>query len=543
MQVFFIENAKPYDEIITEYHENLSKKTSSLVKEIIEGMAKSKEELIVMQKKIIVDIILQTALGSPSNPEVVTEITKALNSIMTESDLENFVELEAHNRMESLKEIRMIVCGIVLFNKDTGVGNTMDENIPDCKFLIPNYLKYLKLLFCFSLVTKTLLKSFDSIESLLQFTLCDIMDRVNILTTAFDGALAIGKSFVLNATLLETSEVNIMIDLLILNRQHEIYVRKLLGNLKFMKALIEAHVRNYAEKLLKLHETVQFRSAVPSVQIFPKFKELTEEWVALHNLSYVLSQQSQINNYLQHLSELCRQQQYDEIVHKLLGESQIETDHTRVQKRRNLKLDATSFEGINPHVSIVQPPESNSEIEYLGFCAYVLAESKILLPSVPEMGTVLWNQKIYGFYSIEAAKLFITKPKLYINKILEVMKSSIQLVLFFNIYNAIKLIKSSPIDVDALMEGSSKSYDQEIFSVDQATQTELHPVPFYKDETYVWNLWDLRRKAIELANLRRKKTSSAQTLTSYHRLDIASQRYDLHQKNSQTNKTKKINTE
>lgn len=27
----------------------------------------------------------------------------------------------------------MIVCGIVLFNKDTGVGNTMDQNIPDCK--------------------------------------------------------------------------------------------------------------------------------------------------------------------------------------------------------------------------------------------------------------------------------------------------------------------------------------------------------------------------------------------------------------------------
>lgn len=52
---------------------------------------------------------------------------------MTDVDLENFVALESHNRMESLKEIRMIVCGIVLFNKDTGIGN-MDENIPDCKF-------------------------------------------------------------------------------------------------------------------------------------------------------------------------------------------------------------------------------------------------------------------------------------------------------------------------------------------------------------------------------------------------------------------------
>lgn len=50
------------------------------------------------------------------------------------------------------------------------------------------------------------------------------------------------------------------------------------------------------------------------------------------------------------------------------------------------------------------------QIECLGFCAYVLAESKILLPSVPEMGTVLWKQKIYGFYSIDSAEFFIAKP-------------------------------------------------------------------------------------------------------------------------------------
>jgi hypothetical protein len=70
MQVFFIENSKLYDDIVAEYHENLAKKTSSLVREIVEGSAKAKDELIVMQKKIIVDIILQTALGSPSNHEV-----------------------------------------------------------------------------------------------------------------------------------------------------------------------------------------------------------------------------------------------------------------------------------------------------------------------------------------------------------------------------------------------------------------------------------------------------------------------------------------
>lgn len=77
MQVFFIENSKSYEETINEYHENLSKKTGVLVKEIIEGPAKGKEELVVMQKKIIVDIILQTALGSPSNQEVIFVVFNA----------------------------------------------------------------------------------------------------------------------------------------------------------------------------------------------------------------------------------------------------------------------------------------------------------------------------------------------------------------------------------------------------------------------------------------------------------------------------------
>jgi hypothetical protein len=47
--------------------------------------------------------------------------------------MENFALLDPHSRLEHLKEVRKIVCGIILFNKDTGVGLTSDENIPDCK--------------------------------------------------------------------------------------------------------------------------------------------------------------------------------------------------------------------------------------------------------------------------------------------------------------------------------------------------------------------------------------------------------------------------
>lgn len=185
------------------------------------------------------------------------------------------------------------------------------------------------------------------------------------LTTAFDGTISVTKSdnlqFILQ-NMLEEAEIETLKNLLILNRQHEIYVRKLLSNLKIMKPKIEGSIQSYSEKLIKLHDIVQFRSAVPSVQVFPKFKELTDEWMKLHDLSFVLSQLSQVNNYLQHLSELCCQHQFDAIVHKLLGENQVETDHTRLQKRRHLKLSESTSLVTASNISIVKPPENNSEV-------------------------------------------------------------------------------------------------------------------------------------------------------------------------------------
>lgn len=197
-------------------------------------------------------------------------------------------------------------------------------------------------------------------------------------------------------------EITTMKDLLILNRQHEIYVRKLLSNLKIIKIKIDEHIKTYNEKLFKLHEIVQFRSAVPSIQIFPKFKEVAEEWLRLHDISFVLSHINQINNFLQHLSELCKQQQYDDIVYKLLGESTVESDYNRLNKTKLLKIDNAH------HQSAVSYATSNkNDLEYLGFCSLVLAESKILLPSNPEMGVCIWDLKNFAFSSPQAADIFL----------------------------------------------------------------------------------------------------------------------------------------
>lgn len=63
-------------------------------------------------------------------------------------------------------------------------------------------------------------------------------------------------------------------------------------------------------------------------------------------------------------------------------------------------------------------------------------------------------------------------------------------------------------------------------SQDQEIQTDVHPISSNIDYNYSWNVWDLRRKAIMLANARSCSTISAQTDLNYHTFGVGTQTYD-----------------
>lgn len=74
-----------------------------------------------------------------------------------------------------------------------------------------------------------------------------------------------------------------------------------------------------------------------------------------------------------------------------------------------------------------------------------------------------------------------------------------QLILLFDIYNVVKASRHSDLDPEMLGDETSSVHGGTT-SREMEVQTDLHPVPYHKDEGYVWNLWDLRRKAIELVS-------------------------------------------
>lgn len=77
---------------------------------------------------------------------------------------------------------------------------------------------------------------------------------------------------------------------------------------------------------------------------------------------------------------------------------------------------------------------------------------------------------------------------------------------------------------------------------DTGMQTELHPIPYSKDKDYVWNVWDLRRRAIQLANLRNCRTKSAQTHVTYSSFSVESQTIRPKLQSAQTRRNTGINT-
>ena len=74
---------------------------------------------------------------------------------------------------------------------------------------------------------------------------------------------------------------------------------------------------------------------------------------------------------------------------------------------------------------------------------------------------------------------------------------------------------------------------------DSDCQTPTHFVESNVDPSYEWNEWALRRRGLQLANLRNKRTHSTQTATSHFRREGETQTYEHKEKDTNTSKDAK----
>ena len=91
--------------------------------------------------------------------------------------------------------------------------------------------------------------------------------------------------------------------------------------------------------------------------------------------------------------------------------------------------------------------------------------------------------------------------------------------------------------VNQAVEGGIKNK----LMVDKCLETPLHFVEKNIDPNYCWNEWELRKKAIQMANIRKTQTRGDQTLLSNFRVDSDAQTYL--KKDAETNTIKNAGTQ
>uniref|UniRef100_A0A3P8WJR9 Cilia- and flagella-associated protein 206 n=1 Tax=Cynoglossus semilaevis TaxID=244447 RepID=A0A3P8WJR9_CYNSE len=258
-------------------------------------------------------------------------------------------------------------------------------------------------------------------------------------------------------------------------------------------------------KLMK--ETVASKTAVPTTKVFPLFKALSKVWSELQDEAELLNILGDIALNLQPFLSSQAQVFSEEYLGDLLGGCEIRDSGVNRQSLDWLQPETAGF--------------SEMLLQYNGFCGSTfVSKDGLLLPGNPHIGLLKHREKLYAFSSREAALTFASCPDKFISEVLERAKLSPELLQLLRLQQHLLLGESALVKPVTKCEGG--------------TQTDLHPVESNIVTSYEWNEWELRRKALKLADLRSKVTHSTQTHLSHMRRENASQTWPLKEASCQS---------
>jgi hypothetical protein len=163
----------------------------------------------------------------------------------------------------------------------------------------------------------------------------------------------------------------------------------------------------------------------------------------------------------------------------------------------------------------------------LGFCAYHLALNDFkLIHADSRIGIVQINDRYYSFSDPKEAILFCRKSSSHIESIANNAKLNPELIQLLDLHTQFGNVSS--------YADFSHTSTRPQMKADSGSQTDTHFHEKNIVKNYEWNEWELRRKALKLANLRRRLTKSVQTDFSHFRRENATQIYLPKEQTSQT---------
>ncbi|CAL1526734.1 unnamed protein product [Lymnaea stagnalis] len=501
MQVYFDMNYTTRADFLEEHRRVLESRLLPVIREITDSRARTREELESLYRKIVSAVLLRSGLGSPTDIAVVREATAALQSVFPQTELGTFMTLTKREKERQLTELTMIVTGIRLFNKECGKGGEGIDDLP-------------------AILNEAVPATTQSVDEEIQGTLNCTYKYTALIEEMHRRNIKEGLSL----QLLKEAHIN--------TRQHETFLRIILNDIISCAHQVELLENQLGTRMEQLQATVQSKTAVPTAQVYPQFIHLAQLWSSFQDEMVLLSVLSNILASLEPFTRGHKEQLSDELISPYLEGLTIKTDEQRTKETTDQRVNPKDYkvEQYDWLFADTTKNFSRLQLQYRGFCAYTLGNyDRLLLPGNPEIGVMRFREHYYAFSSKEAAYEFAENPPEYIALVAEAAKKSPELIQLLELHTQFSTVTPYSQTRDA-----GKMIEKPITKCDSGSQTDTHILESNIVKTYAWNEWELRRKAIKLANLRTKVTHAMQTNGSNMRRDNETQVYLPKEQDTQT---------
>ncbi|XP_063980157.1 cilia- and flagella-associated protein 206-like isoform X2 [Diachasmimorpha longicaudata] len=450
IQLYFMKHSGTRAGIIKKHRQRLEKKCQWLINEICDVKKIINEsDTKKLYQKIIVSMTLASGLGKAMDTTVLGETFVALQSVYGQTELNNFVTLSLGEKKFKLSQLVKIVAGIRLFNKDCHRGGAGIDDLPQ-------------------ILQDAVEKSHQSILDFLQ----NIMRKVYQFTAGIETMVFTlssspkSPSFDNNDP---TDHAHWAIEMLTAYRQQEIFIRKLLTNVEFSENQMKLFVGRFKSRLLKIHATVRYRTAIPTIQVY--------------------NFDTHDNNHQFEIDRFTRS-------------TNIPSDAERLERSMG-KLITECGE------CFIYYPNSTKnfekiQLEFLGFCAWsFIAGFGALIPGNPNIGIVMWRGKHFAFSSNDAAKKFGDDPNRFLHEAFDFIRRHPEYIHLFQVQEDIENMNNGNefLDTEHTLEKQQN----------QTCQTDVHFVTPRIEPKYQHSIWEYKKKALKLANVLDCVTKSTQT--------------------------------
>ncbi len=296
-------------------------------------------------------------------------------------------------------------------------------------------------------------------------------------------------------------------DELTYKRQFLIYILELKSDVQISEQNIKNLQQKYMTEITELKELIGNKSSIPKDQVYPKFDTLSQIYSQLLEEKNLAILRKELFKVLLEFKDRVT----NSLPEQLIRDSKV----LYVEKANRLReieehISRTVESTVVGNSIIRLMPNSTPDfmhipLDFLGFCLVNIVEGALLMPGKPNLGVFKYKEKYCVFADQEAVEKFIKDPDKYLNEVIQICRDRPELI------HLLKLQDHFPdASLAALLQGKDGMHP--LFSisaplmVDKGMDTPTHFVEKHIEPNYHWNEWDLRKKALQMANIRKKQT-------------------------------------